>query len=417
MQCTTFAYDGLGRLTNETETVPIGARGRTTAQTVRKSYTFDTAGNRRTMTVATTGGVNPANYTVVYAYDGNNRLQTETRTPTTGAATVTTYLYDANGNQTRRQGPEGIETRTYDVFNRLRGVTLGNATTTYLYRPDGLRLSKASAGQTTMHVCDGANIVEELNASGGMISRFARGVNLISILDFQGERYYLFNANGDVVQLAGVNGNVVRNYYYDAFGNETNPAPNDRNPFRYKGDLGYYWDAEAGTYYLQMRHYNPFTSRMTSPDPYWNISNMIYGSNPIQSTLGVLMPNIWAIRESGNLYVYAKSNPLRYWDPTEHSAVRITALNAPLGHPLYAPGATNTNFPGGGPFPVGHPFHVPPSNSGPAPVAPQPRGGGSGGTLNNSGTIGTAVMGNNATVNNTGTILSLYMGNSATVPP
>ena len=91
-----------------------------------------------------------------------------------------------------------------------------------------------------------------------------------------------------------------------------------------------------------------------------------------------------------NRYSYVHNNPLRFYDPTGHSAQQIriidqkgnvtyvpassytgstsnggySAKNAPPGHPLYAPGASNSNFVGGAPFPAGTVGYVAPSNSG-----------------------------------------------------
>ena len=377
---TVYTYDGLGRLTKEVETVPAGARGLGVERTVSRSYTFDKAGNRATMAVSTTEGAKNESYTMEYEYDKNNRLLFERNKPVapSGATIVTAYSYDLNGNQLSKQigNTSDIETRAYDVFNRLKGISPNSTNATYTYRPDGLRLSKSLDGQSTVHIWDGGNITLELDANGVLKSRFVRGMNLIKMVKPQDESYYLFNANGDVVQLASAAGDVVRNYYYDAFGNEAgdeilygdvnvdgtvsaadaalillyingkNPDINlkaadvnadtvvnkldadmilqyvaelpvvlgpatDSNPFRYSAE---YYDDESGNYYLRARMYNPLTSRMTSPDPYWNVGNMIYGDNPNNRT-----PNNLAIRQSANLYVYCINNPIMYRDPSGYT--------------------------------------------------------------------------------------------------
>ena len=221
---TSYDYDGLGRLTNETETVPARARGQSMAQTVSKNYTYNTAGNRAAMAVSTTtGGVNEQ-YTVTYGYDDNNRLLNETKTPVVpnGVPVITAYTHDPNGNQLTKivNGTNEAETRTYDTFNRLRGVSFDNINSAYNYRPDGLRLSKTVGGITTTHIWDGGNITLELNGSGFVTNRYARGINLIQMEAAGEDKYYLFNAHGDVVQLTDFYGDVIKNYYYDAFGNE-----------------------------------------------------------------------------------------------------------------------------------------------------------------------------------------------------
>ena len=107
---------------------------------------------------------------------------------------------------------------------------------------------------------------------------------------------------------------------------------NDPNPFRYAGE---YFDTETGTYYLRARYYNPRTGRFLTEDPHWNIGNMIFGDNPVKwheregdpdDPLGLntytLRPDILAIKQSGNLYVYCIGNPIMYRDPTGLTATR-----------------------------------------------------------------------------------------------
>jgi RHS repeat-associated protein len=97
--------------------------------------------------------------------------------------------------------------------------------------------------------------------------------------------FYLYNAHGDVIQLIDEDGEILRFYEYDAFGNEKNPDGTDTNYFRYTGQ---YFDFESGTYYLRARYYNPANGRFTTEDP-------------IQAGL--------------NWYTYANSNPVLYIDP------------------------------------------------------------------------------------------------------
>jgi RHS repeat-associated protein len=110
---------------------------------------------------------------------------------------------------------------------------------------------------------------------------------------------------------------------------QTNPDPNDTNPWRYKGGHGYYWDSETGTYYLQQRYYDSRNGRFTQEDPHWHIGNMIYGDDPVKwnerepcqfDPLGLrlytLKPDITAIMQSSNLYVYVMNNPIFWIDPT-----------------------------------------------------------------------------------------------------
>jgi hypothetical protein len=125
-----YVYDDLGRLTQETEIVPAGVRGAAALTTTSKSYTFDKANNRLSMTVGTMAGTAAAaGYTTAYTYNLNNQLTTEKQTPTSGAVITTTYLYDSNGNQISKSGNGQAIDFAYDVYNRLAQATIDNSVT------------------------------------------------------------------------------------------------------------------------------------------------------------------------------------------------------------------------------------------------------------------------------------------------
>ena len=112
----------------------------------------------------------------------------------------------------------------------------------------------------------------------------------------------------------------TRAYNYDAFGVEKNPNPQDENPFRYCGE---YFDRETETYYLRARYYDPTIGRFTQQDTHWTTANSIYGDNPQkinerEDKLGLktysYAPQITAVMQSGNLYVYGVNNPVAFCD-------------------------------------------------------------------------------------------------------
>jgi RHS repeat-associated protein len=209
---TTYIYDGLGRLTQEAES---GGSAPSANMTMTYQYN-DSRGNRTDMIV--TGA---ENYTVDYSYDLNNRLL-ESNKQIREFTETSVFEYDRNGNQLS----DGVKTFEYDGFDRMVSAQIGGVSTSYTYRPDGLRHSKTTTEIhhnpiTTVHVWDGSNI--SLDITGENTVKYIRGIGLIAadgLFGYTGRQFYLYNAHGSVVQLADSNGNVTQSYDYDAFGNE-----------------------------------------------------------------------------------------------------------------------------------------------------------------------------------------------------
>ena len=118
-----------------------------------------------------------------------------------------------------------------------------------------------------------------------------------------------------MVNLTDTSGYIEHTYRYDAFGNEREPASSDNNPFRYCGE---YYDGETGSYYLRARYYDPVIGRFTQEDPHWTNINRVYEDTLNQSTY-LLQPQITAIMQSGNLYVYCGDNPVGNSDPNGYA--------------------------------------------------------------------------------------------------
>ena len=318
---TSYVYDGLGRLTQESES------GGTTL-----TYVYDRNSNRVQMRA--TGA---ESYVVNYTYDEANRLLSETGGKN-GSATVTSYTYDGNGSLLTQAStsPSGISTASYsyDAFGRQTRASINGTVALYSYNAQGLRTGKTVGEQNTSFLLDGDNIVAETRGSS-LVSRYVYGVNLVSCRSGSSLLYYHQNAHGDVVKITTAAGAVNRSYDYDAFGNEKDPASADANPFRYCGE---YWDSETETYYLRARYYDPGIGRFTQQDTHWNTANMIYGDNPQkinerQDALGLTaytyVPQISAIMQSGNLYVYCVNSPVAYRDSTGEAL--INAICAAIG--------------------------------------------------------------------------------------
>ena len=301
---TSYTYDGLNRLTQESETGGL-----------THSYSYDANGNRAQMTVFGT-----ANYVTTYCYDAANRLLSENCTGDGSSEMRCTY--DADGNLLTRTvtSADGIAGATYqyDLFGQLVLSNEGGIQAAYAYNAQGIRTEKTTSAGWTQYLLDGGNVIGE--QTDAELITYLRGVNLISRTAAGNTEYYLFNAHGDVTELTSNRAVVTKTYHYDAFGVETSPDPLDKNPFRYCGE---YFDTETGTYYLRARYYDPNIGRFTQQDTHWNTANSIYGDNPQkinerEDKLGLktysYAPQITAVMQSGNLYVYGVSNPVAYVD-------------------------------------------------------------------------------------------------------
>jgi len=93
---------------------------------------------------------------------------------------------------------------------------------------------------------------------------------------------------------------------------ELTPDLSDTNPFRF---AGMYWDTHTQTYMTPHRRLNPRLGRWTQPDPLWGIGNMIHGTSPITRN-GHPMPNLHAIMQASNLFVFGINNPVKWVDPS-----------------------------------------------------------------------------------------------------
>ena len=274
---TNYIYDGLNRLVKE--------------QTSNRmySYQYDSYGNRSQLSV--TGD---ETYTTNYSYDKNNRLRNQTKIAGS-VSEITDYWYDPNGNQissmtvTTGGGenavvgiePAGGNTNSineYDSWNQLTKTMQNGKTASYTYNGDGLRMSKTVDGTTTRHIWDGTNIAGDV--TNGTVTKYIRGIQLISSKTGSNESFYTYNAHGDVVQLTNGSGNITKQYSYDAFGVEQNKDVNDTNPFRYCGE---YFDGETESIYLRARYYSPVSGRFITEDPIRDGLNWYTycGANPI----------------------------------------------------------------------------------------------------------------------------------------
>ncbi len=113
---------------------------------------------------------------------------------------------------------------------------------------------------------------------------------------------------GSITHATDNGGSVKDEYGYDAFGIRSTIIDTSSSHGHY-GYTGQEYDEEAGLLYLRARYYDPRIGRFISADPFWG-----------------------RLEEpaSQNRYVYVKSNPLIYTDPSGLDWFR------PDGHPYMA---------------------------------------------------------------------------------
>ncbi len=342
-----FTYDGAGRrqnvtFPNQTEAnYSYDAAGRllslayahTASKAVlnRFDYTYDTAGNRTSMTDG--AGTHFYGYDATYrlanvkhpdqpaeqyAYDvAGNRVSSHQESSFTYDAadrllrtSAAEFRYDLRGNLVMRT--VGLTTTyfRYGSLNQLEEIETGvadkrtrgaAAVTTYKYDPFGRRIEKNVGGALTRYLYDFAQVVQEYDGTA-LLARYTYGTGLDEPLLMERDRnangslepeegvFYQADALGSVRALTDRTGNILERYRYDTFGNLVDGAGTLGNSYFFTGRE---WDAEGGIYSYRARHYDPALGRFLQEDPIWN---------PV-------------VPDSLNRYVYVRNDPANSVDP------------------------------------------------------------------------------------------------------
>jgi RHS repeat-associated protein len=282
-------------------------------------FTYDTVG-RLTVAYTTnnTGGCNGSaaagngryHYTYQYEDNGNIDQVTDHLTSTTnqyayGAGTAgphavtsmgsTTYLYDANGNQTNR----GSDVLTWDASNRLTTYDPpGAGSTQFIYDADGTRIVRLDSGTATTtiggvyeHVQGGSNDIERVTY------RFAG--QTVAVRTIQGTSNTLDwvvtdHLGSTAVTRDATSGATVRQWYNPYGAERANTGGSLPTEETYTGQTS---DASTGLMHYNARYYDPSLRRFISAD--------------------TIIPNPSDPADL-NRYTYVHNNPVRYSDPTGH---------------------------------------------------------------------------------------------------
>ena len=239
------------------------------------SWTYDAAGNR----------ASDSTNTGTWTYDNLNRMT---------ASPGTTYTNDILGNRLSKLNTATSATTTYlwDSSNRLSAVNSGDSNPpSYVYRADGLRVSKLLASGVTQYRYDGQIGTEDVERNSvGTITSISRavidvrGVAAVSRTTNSGTivTYPLYDAHGNGVALlskAGSTWSITDERTYDAWGG-IRTGGTSVNKGRYCAELGHKQDDESGLIYMRARYYESASGRFVSQDHWlkgWNF--YVYCSN------------------------------------------------------------------------------------------------------------------------------------------
>lgn len=243
----TYTYDTLDRLVTATFDSAAPA-----LPDRALTYSYDAVGNRTRVTV---NGTETA-----YASNARNQVT---------QAGATTFLYDADGNLSRADGPAGTTTYTYDSLDRLTAVISPAGAWTYTYNAFGDRVAETARGVTTRFVLDplaAGNLVAAYDDSGALLARYEYGAGLVRRSAGGDRHYYHHTPSGNTGTLSTATGTPANRYVYDPFGNPVHESESIPNPFKFGGRWGVV-DEGNGLHLMRARHYRADLGRFISTDP------------------------------------------------------------------------------------------------------------------------------------------------------
>ena len=218
--------------------------------------------------------------------DGDNAI-----TESTGTAWADP-VQDAAGNMTlapRPASPASSFTLSYDAWNRLMTVVEGESTLAeYEYDGYNRRTIKREYGDGEQSLDYYYNTDwQVLEVHGGDVYPAARYIWGADYIDqpilrdrdadgywqngFDERRYYMTDANRNVIGLTDQTGAMTDRYSYSAYGEPTAYGPTWTNPTSPTVDgplyCGYHFDADTRLYQVRHRYYHAGLGRWISRDP------------------------------------------------------------------------------------------------------------------------------------------------------
>ncbi len=186
-----------------------------------------------------------------------------------------------------------------------------NINISYKYDENSVRTQKNVNGITTDFITSGIKVLAQKSGDNTIVWQIDGNGNTVGF-NYNGTPYfYIKNAQGDIIAIADISGNLVAKYTYDSWGklvsikdsNDVDKTTDENfigcvNPIRYRG---YYYDSETGFYYLNARYYDPEVGRFINAD----------------GTLDV----------GYNLFEYSGNNSINFADYTGEKMVKVDYMS------------------------------------------------------------------------------------------
>ena len=299
-QC--FTYDSLDRLdsawtaTDACANTPNNATGGNIggANPYWLSWTFNPNGNRASQTSHALPGAIGGGTTTNYTYNGggtHNLASTTTIGP--NGATGATYGYDQSGDTSSRPDVTGSQNQSlnWDAEGRLAKDTTAAGTTTYVYDADGNQTIRHDPHSTTVYL-PGQEITRASNGTVSAVRYYSLGG--ITVGEFTGQSastdYILGDQHATTQMAINTSTLAVTRRSFDPYGNILGGSLNGTWPDSH-GFLDKPASAATGLDDIGARKYDPALGRFISVDPQLNhedpqsLAGYTYGDNaPVNST-------------------------------------------------------------------------------------------------------------------------------------
>lgn len=301
-ETTSYQYDAAGRLIskslpgNITQTSTLDAASRLTQIQYKNGATlidqldfqYDAEGNITSKKLLN-GSLNQ-DTPLTATYDIANRM-----TGITVNGKTYTLTYDNNGNLTGKQNTADLSDATiyqWDARNRLTNISGPGITASFNYDPLGRRIQRTVNGTTTSYLYDGSQAIGEVR--GGVTTNLLTGLNIdeaIARYASTGRLTQLTDQLGSVIRQINAAGATQSSTAYSPYGEASTTGDDQYNSTEYTARE----NDDTGLYFYRARYYDLVLKRFVSEDP-------------IGTAGGI------------NLMGYVRGNPVSYSDPTGEAA-------------------------------------------------------------------------------------------------